>query len=219
MMTRATSHRGEILSSVARGTVFLVLAFLFPQTLPAQEEPRSGVEGDRVSEGAQLFSRNCQRCHQPRGPAERSDREWVIIMQHMETRANLTRDRAEMVRAFLLASNEAARRPGRQRGPLAAAPVAGDVTIEMIEDGRKIFQGPGACTSCHGADLGKGPVAPSLKDDRWRNGDGSLADILETVRNGVAGTAMAAYPAGISDEMATKVAAYVWAVSRGKAEP
>jgi mono/diheme cytochrome c family protein len=143
----------------------------------------------------------------------------VIIMQHMETRANLTRNRAEMVRAFLLASNEAARRPGRQRGPLAAAPATGDVTIEMIEEGRRIFQGPGACISCHGADLGKGPVAPSLKDDRWRNGDGSLTDILEIVRNGVAGTAMPAYPAGISDEMARKVAAYVWAVSQGKAEP
>jgi mono/diheme cytochrome c family protein len=62
-------------------------------------------------------------------------------------------------------------------------------------------------------------VAPSLRDDRWRNGDGGLADILEVVRNGASGTAMPAYPAGISDEMARKVAAYVWAVSQGKAEP
>lgn len=219
MMTGTTSHRAETRSFVAKGTLFALVALLLPPALLAQEEPRSRVEGNRVSEGAQLFSRNCQRCHQPRGPAERSDREWVIIMQHMETRANLTRDRAEMVRAFLLASNEAARRPGSERGPLTAAPATGDVTAEMIEAGRKVFQGPGACISCHGADLGKGPVAPSLKDDRWRNGDGSLADILEIIRNGVPGTAMAAYAAGISDEMATKVAAYVWAVSRGKAEP
>lgn len=219
-MTRTTSHRGQIGSFVARGGLFVVLALLVPPALFAQEEkPRSEVEGDRVSEGAQLFSRNCQRCHQPRGPAERSDREWVIIMQHMETRASLTRDRAEMVRAFLLASNEAARRPGSERGPLAAAPATRDVTLEMIEDGRTIFQGAGACTSCHGADLGKGPVAPPLNDDRWRNGNGSLADILEIIRNGVPGTAMPAYPAGISDEMAMKVAAYVWAVSQGEAEP
>lgn len=43
--------------------------------------------------------------------------------------------------------------------------------------------------------------------------------VLDVIRNGVDGTAMAAYPAGISDEMAVQFATYVWAVSRGRVEP
>ncbi len=89
----------------------------------------------------------------------------------------------------------------------------------MIAAGRRIYENSGGCAACHGADLGGGPIAPSLKDDRWRSGDGSLAAILDVIRNGVDGTAMAAYPAGITDEMAVQVAAYVWAVSRGRVEP
>lgn len=172
-----------------------------------------------IARGAELYSRNCQRCHNPRGPDEWNSREWVIIMQHMETRANITRRRAELVRTFLLASIKAAQSPGRTRAALAATPETGQVTPAMIEAGRKIFHGAGGCFACHGADLGGGPVAPNLRDNHWKNGDGSLQSILNIVRNGVSGTAMAAYPSGIDDEMAVQVAAYVWAVSHGKAQP
>ena len=37
-------------------------------------------------------------------------------------------------------------------------------------------------------------------------------------RSGVSGTAMAAYPGGISDEQAQQVAAYVWAVANNRVE-
>lgn len=172
-----------------------------------------------LSRGAELFSRYCQRCHNPRGAGERSDREWAIIMQHMETRANVTTNRAELIRGFLVASNAAARAPGRERTGIVRDTARPRITGESIESGRRIFRGEGACLSCHGKDLGGGPVAPSLTDDQWRNGNGTYQEILEVLRNGVQGTAMSAYPAGISDEMARKVAAYVWAVSEGRVEP
>lgn len=180
------------------------------------------ISSARIRRGAALFSRMCQRCHSPRGPGEFSDREWVIIMQHMQTRANLTREQTKLVRDFLLASNGPAMAPGQERPSLetqekAFTPAA--VTASMVERGREIYHGSGGCVSCHGAKLQSGPVAPSLKDDRWRNGDGSLFSILKTIRNGVQGTAMAAYPAGISDKQAKAVAAYVWKVSQGEAEP
>lgn len=174
-------------------------------------------QADLIARGAEFFSRNCQRCHNPRGPAERNDRQWVIIMQHMQVRANMTRDRTRAVRAFLLASNETAQSPGAARGALPPAPAPAEITDAILSEGRRIYQTAG-CAACHGVDLNGGPIAPSLRDANWNQGDGSLAAILRIVRNGVPGTAMAPYPGGISDEMAIQVAAYVWSVSQGRAE-
>lgn len=172
-----------------------------------------------LTRGATLYSRTCQRCHNLRGPGEWTDREWVIIMQHMETRANLTVEHARLIRAFLVASNAAARAPGEARPGVAADTAAPAMSADLLASGRQVFHGSGACASCHGADLGGGPVAPNLRDTQWRNGSGRYQDILKVIRNGVAGTAMAAYPGGISDEEAKQVAAYVWSVSQGRTEP
>lgn len=171
-----------------------------------------------ILRGAEVYSRHCQRCHVPRSPGERDDRDWIIIMQHMQTRANLTRERARAALAFLLASNQSAR-----RSPVAAAGATplteARITDAMIEQGRQVFQGQGGCSACHGADLTGGPIAPALADDAWKNGDGSPASILHTVRAGVDGTAMAGFPGGISDEEAEAVAAYVWAIATGRTSP
>lgn len=172
-----------------------------------------------IALGAQIYSRNCQRCHNPRSPAERTDREWVIIVQHMQIRANLSADRAAAVRAFLLASNGPAQAPGRVRATAAPAPAEASVTAAMIQQGREIFHGAGGCLACHGDHLQGGPIAPNLADGTWKNGNGSLAAILRIIRNGVQGTAMVAYPGGITDEEAVQVAAYVWAVAHGRAKP
>ncbi|GEM_PF-581169 len=169
----------------------------------------------RIGLGAELFSRTCQRCHNPRGPAERTDREWVIIMQHMQTRANLTRGQARLVRDFLLASNDADLVPGRLRSDLETPT---EITDDLIAKGRLVYQGAGTCFACHGGNLEGGPIAPSLSDAQWKNGSGDYADILGIIRNGVPGTAMAAYPGGITDEQAQQVAAYVWAVSHGRVD-
>jgi mono/diheme cytochrome c family protein len=172
-----------------------------------------------LTRGATLYSRTCQRCHNLRGPGEWTDREWVIIMQHMETRANLTVEHAKLIRTFLLASNAAAQAPGRERAETMADTTRPEITANLLDTGRQIFHGQGVCASCHGADMGGTAVAPNLKDGSWRNGSGSYADILSVVRNGVGGTAMAPYPGGISDEMAKQVAAYIWAVSHGQGQP
>lgn len=199
-------------------TLYLGLAF----QMPAPPAPLDGAAPTdttlavRIGQGAELFSRTCQRCHNPRGPAERTDREWVIIMQHMQTRANLTREQANLVRDFLLASNDADLAPGRLRGDLQT-PV--EVTEEMIAQGRLVYQSAGTCFACHGAGLEGGPIAPNLKDSQWKSSTGDFASILEVVRNGVSGTAMAAYPGGITDEQAQQVAAFVWAVAQGQTTP
>ncbi len=55
--------------------------------------------------GAQAWSENCMRCHNLRPPAERSDREWDIIVHHMRVRANLTAEEHRLILAFLQAAN------------------------------------------------------------------------------------------------------------------
>ena len=165
-----------------------------------------------MSRGAAMFERSCQRCHELREPAERTDRQWVTIMQHMGTRANLSSQRADLVLQFLLASNGDG--PGRTGAALAAVPDPGTLDPQMLAKGREIFRDAGGCSGCHGVDLA-GVVGPSLADEQWRTGDGSLRSIVDVIRSGVPGTAMAAYPAGISDEMAVSVGAYVWEVTQG----
>lgn len=199
-------------------TVFAVLG-----TAGALGAQQTQPEGDTLSalvqRGAEVYSRQCQRCHVPRSPGERGDREWIIIMQHMQARANLTRDRARAALAFLLASNGSAASGETPGAGDRADLTRDDVTDAMIREGREVYHGPGGCAACHGENLGGGPIAPSLADDSWKHGDGSPGAILHVVRTGVNGTAMMALAGGISDEQARRVAAYVWAVSQGRASP
>ena len=55
--------------------------------------------------GAQLWGENCMRCHNYRIPAERSRREWEIIVHHMRVRANLTAEEHRLILQFLQVAN------------------------------------------------------------------------------------------------------------------
>ena len=104
---------------------------------------------------------------------------------------------------------------------LAQAQAAVDSTSPAaISAGRDIFHGAGTCQVCHGPNLEGGPIAPTLKAHTWKDAKGGGYDaILAVVMKGVPGTVMVSHPGGISDDNARKTAAYVWAVSSGKANP
>ncbi len=93
------------------------------------------------------------------------------------------------------------------------------VMQEAIGAGRKVFQGKGTCFACHGSKLEGTAIAPTLRNHKWRNGDGSLAMILRVLRDGVPKTAMISRPGNLNEAEMLKVAVYVWAVSRGAVEP
>lgn len=59
----------------------------------------------QMARGAKLWVATCNRCHDLRSPAERTDRQWATIVAHMRTRANLTEADAEAILVFLQASN------------------------------------------------------------------------------------------------------------------
>jgi mono/diheme cytochrome c family protein len=105
---------------------------------------------------------------------------------------------------------EAAR---QMTNPLPATP-------EIVELGRKLFEGKAFCRACHGADgrgLGadiepgslKGPLPRNFTDKEWQAArtDGELFWIL---RNGSKGTAMASFiPLVLTEEEAWQVLRYV----------
>lgn len=62
---------------------------------PQQEEEPS------VQLGAQIWTGTCNRCHNARPASEFTAEQWPVIVRHMRTRADLTRQEAEAVTAFL----------------------------------------------------------------------------------------------------------------------
>ena len=110
--------------------------------------------------------------------------------------------------------------PIRSDAQQAAAAAGPDSTSQAaIDAGREVFHGAGNCFVCHGANLEGGPMAPTLQSHSWKDAKGgSYTAILNVIVNGVQGTAMVSHPSGISHEDAQRVAAYVYAVSHGKAK-
>jgi mono/diheme cytochrome c family protein len=102
---------------------------------------------------------------------------------------------------------------------LGAVPDSAQMTPAFIDGGRKIFHGKGSCHACHGDKLRGGPIAPAILGPGWRHIDGTFAAIVTRIDQGLAGTLMVARPGGINHDDVLMVAAYVWAVSQGKAPP
>jgi glucose/arabinose dehydrogenase/mono/diheme cytochrome c family protein len=74
--------------------------------------------------------------------------------------------------------------------PAAAKPTASipGVTPAMIALGDSVYHGQVAgatCAGCHGTNAKGTPLAPDLTDSQWIWGDGSLAGITKTIREGV----------------------------------
>lgn len=85
---------------IKHATAWAAAALLaLPVVAEGQQDPTL------VADGAQVYSVTCGRCHNARPGAERTDREWVVIVAHMRARANLPRSKADAVLAFLQATN------------------------------------------------------------------------------------------------------------------
>jgi hypothetical protein len=56
--------------------------------------------------GEELWSNNCQRCHNLRSPAMQTPVEWQIIVHHMRVRANITGSDARAIADFLKSASQ-----------------------------------------------------------------------------------------------------------------
>ena len=64
----------------------------------ATARPASGAA---EASGAELWTSNCMRCHNLRGPETYSATQWEVAVHHMRLRANLTGEEARKVTEFL----------------------------------------------------------------------------------------------------------------------
>ena len=56
--------------------------------------------------GEELWSNNCQRCHNLRSPAMQTPIQWQIIVHHMRVRANITGADARAIADFLKSASQ-----------------------------------------------------------------------------------------------------------------
>lgn len=94
------------------------------------------------------------------------------------------------------------------------------VTVEMVMEGRELFNGAGICYTCHTVEATGGPLAPDLTDDVWLNVDGEYLSIIEVIKTGVAqpvehaGAMLPRAGIPLTDEQVEKLAAYSYMLSR-----
>ncbi|MFV1991496.1 MAG: c-type cytochrome [Acidimicrobiales bacterium] len=103
-----------------------------------------------LARGARLYSENCGRCHNARGPAEFSDVHWPIIVTHMRVISGLPGDQARAIEAFLRASNNPPRRQ-LARAKVEQAQLSGAELLERY-----------GCRGCHRIGGSGGTIGPDL---------------------------------------------------------
>jgi mono/diheme cytochrome c family protein len=141
------------------------IALVLPGTLEGQNTGQAS----QVARGAAVYGNMCGRCHNPRSPLERDDRDWVTIVTHMRIRGNLTGDQVRSVLAFLQATNSDPSQPSpvgtgeatTRHVPVEVteAPIATDP--ELIALGERLITEK-ACIGCHIVGSGGGNVGPSM---------------------------------------------------------
>jgi mono/diheme cytochrome c family protein len=113
--------------------------------------------------------------------------------------------------------------PGVAHGQKRALviPDTSAITKAMIDKGRQIYHGKGACIACHGTQLeGSSLAPPHRKTTGWKDAkDGAFPELVRVITTGVPRTVMVALPNGIKPDEAVLAAAYIWAVNNRGVNP
>ncbi len=159
----------KILTARCAGVV-AVMFLAIPVDAQAQQS-------SAIAEGARVYGNTCGSCHNARSPLERTDRQWVTIVNHMRVRGNLTGRHARAVLAFLQGTNtdprERSQLPGQ--APNNTATAERDVSDAVSTDRVVVSLGAAlinekACLGCHVVGNMGGAVGPSLNDVVGRQG-------------------------------------------------
>lgn len=85
-----------------RTTLAAALLLAAPMALVAcAGGPSSDAPASPMARGARIWASTCNRCHNLRPPGQFAPEQWPVIVSHMRTRADLTREEAEAVAEYL----------------------------------------------------------------------------------------------------------------------
>ncbi len=165
-------------NKMAKWLSFSVLAVAagFSFNVQAADYPAPG----DVTNGAKVWSANCGRCHNIRGPKELKDDQWITTMFHMRIRGGLTGQDTRDVISFMQASNS--KTPASLRKSVSVKSVSSSTATPGLT-GKDTYNK--TCIACHGAD-GKGalPGTPDFTDPKGRLSK-TDEQLLHSLRNGL----------------------------------
>ncbi len=152
--------------SMFLGLLLMIVSITTVFETRAQGEEKEEVKKSELS-GVDLWSQNCSRCHNVRGPQEFNDAQWNIIVNHMRAIGGIPGAQARAITKFLQETNNPP--------PQLIAPVSADKTTkikgpELIVDvengdvvnGKALYKNN--CAACHGTSgKGDGPAAVSMR--------------------------------------------------------
>ncbi len=150
-------------------SVFLSLLLMIVSITSVFEARAQGEEEVKKRElsGVDLWSQNCSRCHNVRGPQEFNDAQWDIIVSHMRVIGGIPGAQARAIAKFLQETNNPP--------PQLIAPISADKTTEItgrelivdvengdVVNGKAVYENN--CAACHGTSgKGDGPAAVSMR--------------------------------------------------------
>lgn len=153
-----------------------------------------------LADGGRVYSQSCGRCHNPRAPNERSDREWDVITAHMRTRANLSGRETRAVLLFLQTTNGIEGDGGGMMAPNDPKTLSGSLAPRQsraavqnggnVDEGRKLVEAK-ACIACHSIGEHKsGVLGPDLNTVFTRRSEEWVMEKLTDPRTDNAATVM-----------------------------
>lgn len=169
--------------------------------------------------GADVWARECGRCHRIQPPTRFDARHWEALVAHMALTARFTTEEEEAVKEFMMGAARRIASAQPEKGPMEVAQLASlDLAAALagLPDGRDVFMHQ--CVACHGeSGKGDGPAAiafdpkPANLTDPNRIGVLTDDQILEVLRNGKG--PMPAFGKLLSDQDILAVLEYVRSLS------
>lgn len=209
------------------GLIIMIFSTMLGGYVHAQGDDNEERKESELS-GADLWSQNCGRCHNYRGPQEFNDAQWEIIVSHMRIIGGIPAAQARAITKFLQETNNPPPQPIQPISTDKKTELKGEELIADVEKGDAI-KGKALyeknCAACHGiSGKGDGPAAASMspkpKNLRDKEYVQALSDsyLLEIVTYGGASVDKSALMPGWGNVLSQKEIIDIISYVRGLSE-
>lgn len=77
--------------------------------VPTAIDIKNNFSAEQLDQGKMIWQNSCNRCHKLFAPESRTPESWNNVLKVMITKANLNKEDATLVRAYLIANSGAAK--------------------------------------------------------------------------------------------------------------